>query len=338
MIYKSEVQQKNASKLRRLIKEHDTPKFISDFFEVSNVQSEAAKLQYWSSIRRFLEWCLENHLMYTEIPGEPNLMVLKSRISQIEPKDLEFKTITFSKYFKELKDKGTKPSTISTNIKHLKSFCKYLYYNDYIAKDYIQGMGTREYSVKNFKTKKSKLATTEQLNEIIKNIEERSADEFLKERNLVIIKLFMNSGIRETELVGLNMGDVVLDSDAPYVNVVPKGCYDEAEKRKVYLTCLGDEVIDELRSLKLRRVFMGADYHGDDPLFITTTGERLTESSIYVLVTGNSEHEVTPHMIRHWYGTELYRKTKDLVFVKDQMGHASVDTTGAYYVSGYTVK
>ena len=319
MTYKEEFQKKKAKKLSDIYEKYDVPEYIREFFE-NNLSSENAKLQYWTTIKRFLEWCIKNKY------------IDKPEIKDIDFDDLKkLKTIVFTRYFDGLKRRNIKLSTINTKIKQLKSFFKYLSYNDYIEKDYIQGISKRKYRLKNESIiKESKLPEDEEIDFLINELKKKT-DVFLRERNLAIIELLLNSGLRESELVGLDITDLYFNRQRPYLRVIGKGAYSKEEYRKVYLNKYIVNVIKHWLDIRLPIADM--DEKG---VFIGRNGKRLSEQSVYQICMKNSYERITPHMLRHYYGTKLYEETNDLVYVKEQLGHESIDTTGNTYVSGYT--
>ena len=80
-----------------------------------------------------------------------------------------------------------------------------------------------------------KLPSEQQLEEMEKKIMKKK-DHFVRLRNLMIFRVLKGSGIRESELAGLDMSDLLIDEEMPYIMVLGKGKYREMEKRIVYLT------------------------------------------------------------------------------------------------------
>lgn len=318
MIYKEEYQQRKAERLSFIYEEYSVPEYIKDFLE-NNIVSENAKIQYWTTIKLFLEWCIRNNYIESNGLKDINLRELSG-----------LKTIVFTRYFDSLKRRGRQMSTINTKIKQLKSFFKFLSFNDYIEKDYIQGISSRKYKLKNDNAiKEKKLPSKEMIIQLEKNVS-NIPNVFLKERNFTIVEILLNAGLRENELVGLNVADLFLDETNPYLKVIGKGAYSKDEYRKIYLK---DDTVKLLRQwLKIRNNILT----NKKQLFITSKGKRLTDSSIYKICTQYSDGSITPHMLRHYYGTKLYKETNDIVFVKEQMGHSSINVTSNTYVNGFT--
>lgn len=158
----------------------------------------------------------------------------------------------------------------------------------------------------------------------------------VRNRNIAIFKLLKGSGIRESELAGLDLSDIHLDGDVsyvdlknmPYVMVLPKGYQREEEKRMVYLT---KSAVDALKEwLEYRETLK--NIIDKDAVFINRNGKRTTEDNIKAIFK-NYGNGVTPHMIRHWYASIMASKG-NLAFVQQQLGHTSMMTTINNYANG----
>lgn len=315
MLYKQEVQKNNKFRMEQIRKEYQIPFFIVEFLE-NNLQSENAKIQYWTTIKKFLKWCIKEEYIEAENIGKIKIQYLD-----------KLKAIVFTRYFDSLKEKN-KMTTINTNIKQLKSFFAFLSYNDYITKDYIQGISKKKYKLNTSqKIKEHKLPDEDDIDTLVYNLS-KIKNNFIRERNFAIVDLLMNTGLRLNELVGLNIDDIKIDGRKSYVMVISKGSYEEEEKEKVFLNKKGQLSIEKW--INIRNVQFDEQ---NKALFVNRSGERISEITVYEMIKSYSEGSITPHMLRHYYGTKLYRKTKDIVKVKEQLRHRSLDTTTNFYVS-----
>ena len=66
-------------------------------------------------------------------------------------------------------------------------------------------------------------------------------------------------------------------------------------------------------------------------LFLSNERRRMSKTAITNFFTRYST-SVNPHQLRHWVGTKLYEKTKDIVLVQKQLRHSSLETAAKYYV------
>ncbi len=152
-------------------------------------------------------------------------------------------------------------------------------------------------------------------------------------RDLAIFTVLLGTGIRVSELVGIDLSD--LDLENCMLEVDRKG----AKRQRL---ALSDEVIAAIRAyLPIREAITPADERDADALFLSERRRRMCVQTVELLVhkyttlIGTKEH-ITPHKLRKTYGTELYNETGDIFLVAQALGHNDVNTTKAYYVEEAT--
>ena len=155
--------------------------------------------------------------------------------------------------------------------------------------------------------------------------EERSGtNTFRTVRDRAILELFYSTGMRLSELVGLDLDDLDLVSDQ--VRVRGKG-------KKERLLPVGRLAVEALRNYYLRRDEVLAGARG--PVFVSERGRRLTPRAVQLavrrLLDAVSEgRKVTTHSLRHSFATHLLDAGADLRAVQELLGHASLSTTQIY--------
>ncbi len=153
-----------------------------------------------------------------------------------------------------------------------------------------------------------------------------------RDRDIAIVTLFLGTGIRVSELVGINVDDLDLNNKA--FKVTRKG-------GNVALLYFSDEVKDALElylSWRENRLFKANLLERENALFISLQNRRITVRAVENLVkkyTGvvNPLKSVSPHKLRSTYGTALYRQTKDIYMVAEVLGHRDVNTTKKHYAA-----
>lgn len=162
---------------------------------------------------------------------------------------------------------------------------------------------------------------------------QRSALEKNRIRDLAIITTLLGTGIRVSELVGINISD--LDLENCVLEVDRKG----AKRQRI---ALSDEVIAALSDyLLLRNSITPTSAADADALFLSGQRRRMCVQTVeqlvhkYTTLIGTKEH-ITPHKLRKTYGTELYNETGDIFLVAQALGHNDVNTTKQYYVEEST--
>lgn len=152
---------------------------------------------------------------------------------------------------------------------------------------------------------------------------------FVDVRNLAILELFYSTGMRLSELQGLNRGD--LDLVTQQVKVRGKG-------RKERIVPLGDHAMLALRNYEakrdelLRALGSGADRNA---VFLGRTGKRIGVRAVQKIVGAflnqiDEDAGLSVHSLRHTFATHLLDAGADLRAVQELLGHASISTTQIY--------
>ncbi|SDC54335.1 Site-specific recombinase XerD [Paenibacillus sp. UNCCL117] len=159
------------------------------------------------------------------------------------------------------------------------------------------------------------------------------AYEINKTRDVCIVSLILNSGLRVSEVVNLNIEDVDMKKKLLYV--FRKGKNDETFKTPVYFR---QDAVDELtRYMELRAATYKAPKR-EKALFLAVAngkkeGERMTKRAIQEMVVKYAKRFGKPylsvHKLRHSFATDYYLRN-DLYRTQEQLGHASPETTQIY--------
>jgi integrase/recombinase XerC len=167
-----------------------------------------------------------------------------------------------------------------------------------------------------------------QLDEIFEILVERASEgDPISLRDLAIIELLYASGLRVSELVGLNVGDV--DLDRLTVRVMGKG----AKERVVPFGIPAASAITDY--LTRSRKILLEDKPATTAFFVGARGGKLSTRAVYGLVASLLEPlggsgPAGPHALRHTAATHLLDGGADLRIVQEMLGHASMGTTQIY--------
>ena len=146
-------------------------------------------------------------------------------------------------------------------------------------------------------------------------------------RARALMEVLYSSGLRVSELVGLNVADVSLDPDRAEARVIGKG----NKERRVPL---GDEAREALGAyLKVRPAAKRAE--DADAVFLSTHGRRISVRSVQIYVKrygalGAGRADLHPHALRHTCATHMLDGGADLRAIQELLGHASLGTTQRY--------
>ena len=144
-------------------------------------------------------------------------------------------------------------------------------------------------------------------------------------RDKTILVLFLSTGIRLSELVGLDYGDTDLETAS--FTVRRKG----GKRELCYMT---DECVEQLKIYF--QYFPKTS--PNEPLFLSIYKTRAGTKSIQDLVkkyckVAGIQKKITPHKLRSTFGTNMYEKTRDIYMVADLLGHKDVKTTTKHYTT-----
>ena len=147
-------------------------------------------------------------------------------------------------------------------------------------------------------------------------------------RDYAILSLFLGTGIRVSECVGMNISDVDLENNA--FLVTRKG----GNQVVLYFP---PEVAEALADYLEEREKTETVPGHEDALFLSLQRRRITQRAIqnlvkkYASLAAPLKTRISPHKLRSTYATNLYNETGDIYLVADVLGHTSVDTTRKHY-------
>lgn len=217
-----------------------------------------------------------------------------------------------------------KKTTVARKISALRTFYKYLYRERVVEANPVAGVSAPK------KTKSlPKFLDKEEIEQILNNVNIESPSGF---RNRAILELLWATGMRISELSGLNFGDLNLEHNE--IKVFGKGSKERivliSERAKQYL----ERYIHTARRL-VAKDFPPPPQEENSPVFINNTGYRLNPKTIRNVINSIVEKislpkKVTPHMFRHSFATYLIENGADLRVVQELLGHASISNTQIY--------
>lgn len=143
-------------------------------------------------------------------------------------------------------------------------------------------------------------------------------------RNRAMVEVLYATGLRVSELCGLQLGQVHLE--AGFVRVMGKG-------RKERIVPLGDVAREWLERYLLTARAPGGK--PDEPIFITRLGGSLTRQGFFKIlrelaVVAGIDRPISPHKLRHAFATHLLERGADLRSLQLMLGHADIGTTEIY--------
>jgi site-specific recombinase XerD len=193
-----------------------------------------------------------------------------------------------------------KPTTLHRVISTLSSYYRYLTTQGALASNPMIG-------VVRPKIKEKELLYLKH-NQVMKLIESIPDD-----KDRLIIRLIYATGVRVSELCAINIEDI--DMEDHTIRVKGKG-------GKIRTVFVDGDTLATIDRYAVNRI-MG-------PLFIGQQGKHISPRTIEHIFRKYAPPGITPHKIRHSYASELYRRSKNLRVVQENLGHASIKTTEIY--------
>ena len=216
-----------------------------------------------------------------------------------------------------LMDDGRTATTVNRKLSSLRSFYRFLLKRKVVSVDpMVKVVGPK---------KKKPLPSFVREKDMDRLLDESLYDEgFEGCRDRAILEMFYATGMRRSELIGLDVADV--DLSAKLIKVTGK-------RNKQRLIPFGDELAEGLLEyIKVRNETL---LQGAEAFFVLKNGERMYPEAVYRLVRRYLSGVVTlkkrsPHVLRHTFATAMLNGKAELRAVKELLGHESLATTEVY--------
>lgn len=212
-----------------------------------------------------------------------------------------------------------KKSSIGRKLAALKGFFRYLVANKRIDKDPLLLIHSPK--------QEKPLPTFLSVDDVFQLLGGIKVKTGLDVRDLAVLEAFYSTGVRVSELVGLNWSDV--DFQLGIIRVVGKGS-------KERIVPIGEIALAALRDYaQEQRKKWNLSCKGETPVFLNNRGERITTRSVARIVEKHLKQagiqiQMGPHGLRHSFATHLLNSGADLRVIQELLGHASLSTTQRY--------
>lgn len=222
-------------------------------------------------------------------------------------------------YILDLKERNYAPATVARKVAAVKSFFDFLVADGIIKSDPTENLS----SPKVGKALPKPLSATE-VELLLAAPAKLSTPE--AKRDVAMIELLYATGMRVSELISLNVGDVNLE--AGFVRCMGKGSKERIIPIHQEAIRFVKEYIVEARTQLLRD-------EDEQALFLNRRGERLTRQGFWLILKNYAKaagikKPVTPHTLRHSFATHILNGGADLRAVQELLGHANISSTQIY--------
>ena len=317
-------------KLNNIIAE--LPYFVVDFFiGVEGRTTGLTRLNYAYDLRVFFDFSTKRVFTSKNIKD-----IILSDLDKLTASDFEYFLSYLSHYTINDKEETCSATGKARKLSTLRAFYKYFFNKNLLTANTpckVQMPKIHEKEI-------IRLDSNEKVNEIADIIYcaesgnglTKKQKDFHNEngvRDTAIITLFLGTGIRISELVGLNVDDIDLTTNS-FV-VTRKG----GNRAVLYFN---DEVRYALTSYLEKRLGDKNVDENEFALFLSMQKKRISTRAVQELVKKYARiisplKKITPHKLRSTFGTNLYRATGDIYAVADCLGHKDVNTTKKHYAA-----
>lgn len=326
----------NTYKKFEKIVENELPYFCIEFFNAIDTQTTyLTKLNYAMDLAIFFDFLISKHKNFKDLSP---IDIEIEHLNTIRVTDIEYFLRYLSFYNYKGVSRKNKDSSKARKLSTVKALFSHFY-----SRDKLKENVTTKVKSPKIRTKPIIRLENSEVKQLLKNIENENAFETefqnaynkkISFRDYTIINLILNTGIRISECVGLDINDFDLANNS--FSITRKG----GNIAQLYYSDEIKELLElylEYRLNKVPKEININDKHAN-ALFISLKGCRLGVRSIQNIVkkyakTAAPLKNISPHKLRATFGTALYNATGDIYVVAEVLGHKDINTTKEYYAA-----
>ena len=304
----------------------DLPLYCYDFFTGMELStSSLTRLNYAMDLAIFYDYL--SRYVFNKKKEEITL----ADLDKLEAKNIESYLSYLSYYVVSDKVFRNTENGKARKLASVRSFFKYLFNHDLISKNVVSKVPTPKLHTKGIIRLEND--EVERLLDAVNapttfTERQKNYNKNTKIRDNAIVTLFLGTGIRVSELVGLNVEDFDFSQNA--FKVTRKG----GNQTILYYP---NEVKYALEEWLTIRETLPIDKE-EKALFLSLQNRRICTRAVENIVKKFASEstplkKITPHKLRSTFGTNLYRETNDIYIVADVLGHKDVNTTKKHYAA-----
>jgi integrase/recombinase XerC len=228
--------------------------------------------------------------------------------------------VTIRGFLSHLYEKGLSKTSVARSLAAVRSLYRWLAQEGVVEQNPAALVSTPK-----LPKKLPRVPTIEEMNNLLNG--QMPEEAAFPERDRIMFELLYGCGIRNSELIGINLDDIRLSSEA--ILIRGKG------KKERYVP-FGDSVKAALSLyLPARQRLLGECRKNSDALLINHRGGRLTTRSVgriikKIAMAKGLPPDVHPHTLRHAFGTHMLEEGADLRAIQEMLGHERLSTTQRY--------
>ena len=248
-----------------------------------------------------------------------DLFQLAEYLNEIEKVDncMAIDSVMIRGFIINLQENGITKRTINRKLSSLRSFFKYLVREKRINQSPVEVIASPS-----FYTQKPDILTLEEINKLREVISLKNANGL---RDRLILELLYSSGITSIEMLGVGEGVFDLDKRELYVS-------NGKSRRVVFFSERTREFFK--RYIKAKKEKYKEKYN-PDILFVNGSATRLSDRSLRRIidryaVKAGIEREISPYSFRHTFAVHMLSHGMDILYLKELMGHVTLESTKVY--------
>ena len=330
--YREQVDAKRILQIREITRE--LPPACGDFLRnIAVTTGTFTRLAYAIDMRTFFHFLQTERYTFAQ---KPLYSMTDEDLARVSQSDLTAYIEYLTYYLKEDEDGESKALVnhdlaIKRKLCSIRSFYEFLFKNNRIPSNV-----TTLVPLPKIHEKPILRLTQQEMNRMLNEAEtgesltkhQQHYQKLTAKRDYALLSLFLGTGIRVSECVGINISDVNLEENA--FLVTRKG----GNQVVLYFP---PEVATALADYLEERQQIDALPGHEDALFLSMQKRRMTQRAVqllvkkYAAIAAPLKPRISPHKLRSTFATNLYNATGDIYLVADVLGHSSVDTTRKHY-------
>lgn len=333
--YHQQVEMKRTLRIREICKE--LPDACMDYFyAISQTTSSLTRLAYAYDLRLFFQYLTLEQAAFSGV--DPRLITVE-QIGRITARQLRDFQDYLTQYIKQ-NDEANSETVISNHelgimrkLCAVRSFFEFLFSNEKIPANIatlVPLPKLHEKPILYLERDEVERLLDAAENGVGLTERQKRFQNVTKARDVAILTLFLGTGIRVSELVGIDLDD--LDFSINGFIVTRKG----GNQTILYFP---ETVAESLQAYLRERQQIEPAAGSENALFLSLQKRRITQRAVenlvkkYAMIAAPLKKKISPHKLRSTFGTSLYRETGDIYLVADVLGHADVNTTRKHYAA-----
>jgi len=237
----------------------------------------------------------------------------------LTPSWVDFNRQGVLSYQLDLKGRNYAATTLARKVAAAKSFFKFM-----VAEDKLRDNPTDNVASPNVGRQLPKPISISQVRRLLEQPAKLSTPEAKRDR--AMLELLYASGMRVSEMISLNLGNV--DTEGDFVRCFGKG----QKERLIPIYRRAALAVQEYAKEARPRLVRNDE---EKALFLNRRGKRLTRQGFWQILKAHAkaaglDREITPHTLRHSFATHMLSGGADLRSVQELLGHANISTTQVY--------